>query len=219
MSFYDTWILPPIIDVVMRQKHLARYRAEVVGQAQGRVLEIGVGSGLNLRYYGEKVEQVVGLDPSPRLLELARQRAAKISLPVELVLGSATAIPLADVSIDTVVMTWTLCSIPDAGAALRETRRVLKADGRLLFVEHGLAPEASVERWQHRLTPFWRRLAGGCHLNRKMDVLMQSAGFDLTQLQTEYAPGPRPMSFMYHGCACRVHAPAANRSGYRAEPA
>ena len=130
MSFYDTWILPPIIDVVMRQKHLARFRAEVVGKAQGRVLEIGVGSGLNLRYYGEKVEQVVGLDPSPRLLELARQRAAKTSLPVELVLGSATAIPLADASIDTVVMTWTLCSIPDAGAALREIRRVLKADGR-----------------------------------------------------------------------------------------
>jgi ubiquinone/menaquinone biosynthesis C-methylase UbiE len=218
MNMYDKWFLPRIIDVAMRQKHLARYRAEVVGQAQGRVLEIGVGSGLNLRYYGEKAEQVIGLDPSPRLLELARQRAAKISLPVELVLGSATAIPLADASIDTVVMTWTLCSIPDADTALREMRRVLKADGRLLFVEHGLAPDPSVERWQHRLTPLWRRFSGGCHLDRKMDALMRSAGFDLTQLQTEYAPGPRPMSFMYHGCACAIHAPSATRSGYGAAP-
>jgi ubiquinone/menaquinone biosynthesis C-methylase UbiE len=218
MNMYEKWLLPRIIDFAMRQKHLARYRAEVVGSAQGRVLEIGVGSGLNLRYYGKKVEQVVGLDPSPRLLELARQRAAKIGPPVELVLGSATAIPLADASIDTVVMTWTLCSIPDADTALREMRRVLKADGRLLFVEHGLAPERSVERWQRRLTPFWRRFSGGCHLDRKMDALMRSAGFELTQLQTEYAPGPRPMSFMYHGCACASHAPSATRSGYSATP-
>jgi ubiquinone/menaquinone biosynthesis C-methylase UbiE len=204
MSLYDTWILPRIIDAVMRQKHLARYRAEVVGSAQGRVLEIGVGSGLNLHYYGERVEQVIGLDPSPRLLELARQRAANTSLPVEFVLGSATAIPLADASIDTIVMTWTLCSVPDAAAALREMHRVLKPGGRLLFVEHGLAPESAVVRWQHRLTPIWRRVAGGCHLDRRMDELIRGAGFDLSQLQTGYAPGPRPMAFMYQGCACRA---------------
>ncbi len=179
MSLYEKWFLPSIIDFVMRQKHLTRYRTEVVAAARGRVLEIGVGSGLNLRFYGEQVERVVGLDPSPRLLALARQRATEAAVPVELLLGSATAIPLADACIDTVVMTWTLCSIPDADAALREMRRVLKADGRLLFVEHGLAPEPSVERWQHRLTPFWRRFSGGCHLNRKMDALMRSAGFDL----------------------------------------
>lgn len=218
MGAYDTWILPQIIDFVMRQKHLARYRDEVVGSARGRVLEIGIGSGLNLRYYSDKVDCVVGLDPSPRLLALARQRAAKVGVPVELVLGSATAIPLADACIDTIVMTWTLCSIPDPDVALREMRRVLKAEGRLLFVEHGLAPEPSVERWQHRLTPFWRSFSGGCHLNRKMDALMRSAGFDLTQLQTEYAPGPRPMSFMYRGCACAMHAPSAARPGYSAAP-
>ena len=125
MGMYEKWFLPRMIDFVMRQKHLARYRAEVVGQAQGRVLEIGVGSGLNLRYYGNKVEQVVGLDPSPRLLAMARQRAAKVGLPVELVLGSATEIPLADASIDTVVMTWTLCSIPDADLALRASEGVV----------------------------------------------------------------------------------------------
>jgi len=218
MNMYDKWLLPRIIDLTMRQKHLARYRAKVVAAARGRVLEIGVGSGLNLRFYVEQVEHVVGLDPSPRLLALARQHAAEVAIPVELLLGSATAIPLADACIDTVVMTWTLCSIPDADAALREMRRVLKADGRLLFVEHGLAPEPSVQRWQRRLTPLWRRVSGGCHLDRKMDALMHSAGFDLTQLQTEYAPGPRPMSFMYHGCACAIHAPSATRSDYSAGP-
>jgi ubiquinone/menaquinone biosynthesis C-methylase UbiE len=203
MSLYEKLLLPRIIDFVMRQKHLARYRGEVVGEARGRVLEIGIGSGLNLPYYGRDVESVIGLDPSQRLLEVAGQRAAKASMPVELLLGSATAIPLDDASIDTVVMTWTLCSIPDPQAALAEIRRVLKADGKLLFVEHGLAPEPSVERWQNRLTPVWRRIGGGCHLNRKMDALMHAAGFDLPQLSTEYAPGPRPMSFMYFGCACR----------------
>lgn len=214
MGLYETFLLPKIIDLAMRQKHLSPYRTEVVGAARGRVLEIGAGSGLNLRYYGKEVQSVIGLDPSPRLLDRARERAAKVSVPVEFMLGSATAIPLADASVDTVVMTWTLCSIPDPAAALAEMRRVLKPDGRLLFVEHGLAPDASVERWQHRLTPIWRRIGGGCHLNRKMDALMQAAGFDLPQLQTDYAPGPRPLSFMYHGCACNP--PAAGGSGYSA---
>src|SRR5438445_1885888 len=103
------------------------------------------------------------------------------------------------------VMTWTLCSIPDPLAALREMRRVLKPDGNLYFVEHGLSPEPSVERWQHRITPAWRRMAGGCHLDRKMDDLIRQAGFDLTNLHEEYAPGPRAMSYMYQGCACRDH--------------
>jgi ubiquinone/menaquinone biosynthesis C-methylase UbiE len=217
MSLYDKLLLPRIIDFTMRQKHLARYRAEVVRGARGRVLEIGVGSGLNLRYYSADVECVIGLDPSPKLLDLARKRAITAAVPVDLIRSSATAIPFADASVDTVVMTWTLCSIPDPGEALAEMRRVLKADGRLLFIEHGLASEPSVERWQNRLTPFWRRIGGGCHLNRKMDALMDAAGFDLPQLQTEYAPGPRPMSFMYRGCACVRHSPAA--AGYEASAA
>src|SRR6266704_351113 len=114
-------------------------------------------------------------------------------------------IPLADNAVDTVVMTWTLCSIPDPPAALHEMLRVLKPDGNLCFVEHGLSPEPGVERWQHRLTPPWRRIAGGCHLDRKMDDLIRQAGFDLTDLYEEYAPGPRAMSYMYQGCACRDH--------------
>ena len=208
MSIYQEWILPPILDLVMRQKPLQEYRRSVVGTARGRVLEVGVGSGLNFRYYGDAVEHVYGLDPSQSLLAIAKRRVSAVKIPIELLLGSATAIPLDDSSVDTIVMTWTLCSIPDPAAALREMRRVLKPDGRLLFVEHGLAPEPDVVRWQHRLTPVWRHMAGGCHLDRKMDELIRAAGFDLSQLQSGYAPGPRPMAFMYQGCACRDGSPS-----------
>ncbi len=203
MSFYENWILPSILDLAMQQKQLVKYRKTVVGEARGKVLEIGAGSGLNFPFYGDRVERVLALDPSPRWLGFARRRAAAVKVPVEFLLGSATAIPLADNSIDTVVMTWTLCSIPDAPAALAEIRRVLKEDGQLLFVEHGLAPEPAVEKWQHRLTPAWRHIAGGCHLNRKMDELIETAGFDLKKLKTGYARGPRSMTFMYEGCACQ----------------
>ena len=208
MDFYERWILPPLLDLVMRRKDLTKYRRAAVVAARGRVLEIGVGSGLNFALYGKQVEFVYGIDPSPRLLSIARRRAAASGVPVELLLGSATAIPLADNAIDTIVMTWTLCSIPDPLAALREMRRVLKPNGNLCFVEHGLSPEPSVERWQHRLTPPWRRIAGGCHLDRKIDDLIRQAGFDLTDLHEEYAPGPRAMSYMYQGCACRDHSRA-----------
>lgn len=201
MNFYDRWVLPPVLDLVMRQRQLAKYRREVVATASGRVLEVGVGSGLNFPLYGKQVEIVFGIDPSPRLLAIARRRAAAAGIHADLLLGSATAIPLADNTVDTVVMTWTLCSIPEPLVALREMRRVLKPGGRLLFVEHGLSPEPKVERWQHRLTPMWRHISGGCHLDRKMDDLIRSAGFDLTELRTEYAQGPRTMTYMYQGRA------------------
>ncbi len=201
MNIYDRWVFPPFLDLVMRQRQLAKYRHEAVAAASGRVLEVGVGSGLNFSLYGKQVDVVFGIDPSPRLLAIARRRAAAAGVRADLLLGSATAIPLADNSVDTVVMTWTLCSIPDPLAALREMRRVLKPGGRLLFVEHGLSPEPGVARWQHRLTPVWRNIAGGCHLDRKMDDLIRSAGFDLTDLRTDYARGPRTMTYMYHGCA------------------
>jgi len=189
----------------MRRQDLARYRRAAVAAARGRVLESGVGSGLNFALYGKQVELVYGIDPSARLLAIARRRAAASGIPAELLQACATAIPLSDDAVDTIVMTWTLCSIPDPLAALREMRRVLKPDGNLYFVEHGLSPEPGVERWQHRITPAWRRMAGGCHLDRKMDDLIRQAGFDLTNLHEEYAPGPRAMSYMYQGCACRDH--------------
>jgi ubiquinone/menaquinone biosynthesis C-methylase UbiE len=201
VNLYDRWVLPPILDLVMRQRPLQKYRREVVAAANGRVLEVGVGSGLNFPLYDKRVDIVVGIDPSPRLLAIARGRAAEAGVRAEFLQGSAAAIPLADNTMDTVVMTWTLCSIPDPLAALREMRRVLKPHGQLLFVEHGLSPESGIERWQHRLTPIWCHVAGGCHLDRKMDELIRSAGFDILKLRTEYAKGPRPMTYMYLGCA------------------
>jgi ubiquinone/menaquinone biosynthesis C-methylase UbiE len=201
VNFYDRWVLPPILDLVMRQRQLQKYRHEGIAAADGRVLEVGIGSGLNFPLYSEQVEIVFGIDPSPRLLAIARRRAVAAGVHVDLVQGSAVEIPLADNTIDTVVMTWVLCSIADPSAALREMRRILKPGGKLVFVEHGLSPEPGVERWQHRLTPIWSHLAGGCHLDRKVDELIRSAGFDLTRLRTEYAHGPRPMTYMYLGCA------------------
>jgi ubiquinone/menaquinone biosynthesis C-methylase UbiE len=201
VNFCDRWVLPPILDLVMRQHQLGKYRRELAAAASGRVLEVGVGSGLNFPLYGKQVEIIIGIDPSPHLLAIARRRAAAAGIQADLLLGTATAIPLADNTVDTIVMAWTLCSIPEPLVALREMRRVLKPNGRLLFVEHGLSPEPKVERWQHRLTPVWRHVAGGCHLDRKVDDLMQAAGFDLNELRTEYAQGPRPMTYMYIGCA------------------
>jgi ubiquinone/menaquinone biosynthesis C-methylase UbiE len=165
------------------------------------VLEIGIGSGLNLRSYPAAVEQIIGLDPSPRLLALAQDAALRIPIPVELIQASAEAIPLSDRSVDTILTTWTLCSIADIRQALAEMRRVLRPGGRLLFVEHGRAPQPAVQWWQDRLTPLWKRLGGGCHLNRDMSDLIAGAGFRIDRLETGYMPGPKPMTFMYEGSA------------------
>ena len=201
MGFYQSSILPLLIDLVMRQRNLAAYRNRVVPAAEGRVLEIGIGSGLNLPFYSQKAELVIGLDPSPKLLAMARQAGHPVSGPVEFVEGSAEAIPLEAGSIDTVLTTWTLCSIPDAACSLREMYRVLKPGGRLLFVEHGRSPDPRVRRWQDRLTPAWRRIGGGCHLNRAIGALIEDAGFQFERIETGYMRGPKPMTFMYEGSA------------------
>jgi ubiquinone/menaquinone biosynthesis C-methylase UbiE len=201
MGFYQEHVLPRLIHLVMRQRDLAPYRSRVVGAAEGRVLEIGVGSGLSLPLYGAGVGQVIGLDPSPKLLAMASESMRRAAAPVELVEGSAESIPLDDKSIDTVVTTWTLCSIPDASRALLEMRRVLKPGGQLLFVEHGRAPEAGVQWWQDHLTPTWRRFSGGCHLNRAIGELIEGAGFRVERLDAGYMHGRNPMAFMYQGSA------------------
>ncbi len=201
MNFYEQWILPRLIDVAMRNKEATRYRSRIVPQARGSVLEIGVGSGLNLPFYGARVEQLYALDPSEELLTMARKKARGMVLPIKFITHSGEAIPLDTGSVDTVVTTWTLCTIPDPVQALKEMRRVLKPDGIMLFAEHGLAPEANVRGWQRRLNPLWRRIAGGCNLDRKIDQLMQTAGFQITAIKTDYAKGPRPMSYVYAGQA------------------
>ena len=201
MGFYDRHILPRLLDLAMRSRVLDRYREQAIAAARGAVLEIGVGSGHNLPLYGPAVAHVVALDPSPALLHLAAARRAGAHTPVALVRASGERLPFAASSFDTVVTTWTLCSIADPLAALREMRRVLKPAGQLVFVEHGLSPEAAVARWQHRLTPCWRRIGGGCHLDRKIDDLVRAAGFRLGSLETGYMSGPRPWTYLYRGRA------------------
>lgn len=201
MGFYQDHILPRLINLAMRQRNLAAYRHRTVPAAEGRVLEVGIGSGLNLPFYTQKAELVIGLDPSPRLLSMARQAGHPASGLVEFVEGFAEAIPLENMSVDSVVMTWTLCSIPDAQRSLQEMRRVLKLGGRLLFVEHGRAPDPNVRWWQDRLTPAWKRFSGGCHLNRAIEILIEGAGFQFERIETGYMRGPRPMTFMYEGSA------------------
>lgn len=201
MSLYERWILPRLTHLSMRQKQLAAYRARALADARGRVLEIGIGSGLNLPFYGNGVQRVLGIDPSAELIRLAEKAAGKASFPIEFLVQSAEEVPLEQDSVDTAVTTWTLCTIPDAVRALREVRRVLKPDGLLIFVEHGRAAEPKVVAWQDRLTPLWKRCAGGCHLNRKIDDLVREADFSIAELRTGYAKGPRPMGFMYEGHA------------------
>lgn len=195
VGIYNQYILPRLIDGAMRDARFTPYRRRVLAAAQGRVLEIGAGSGVNLPFYSERATEIVGLEPHPKLQALAERTGLRV------IRGSAQAIPLEGGSVDTVVSTWTLCSIPDPGAALREMRRVLRPGGRLLFVEHGLAPDAGVQRWQRRLTPVWRHVAGGCHLDRDIPALIRAAGFEIVQLETGHMEGPRPMTFMYEGAA------------------
>ena len=201
MGFYQDQILPLLINLSMRQKNLVAYRNRVVPAAAGRVLEIGIGSGLNLPFYSSNARQVIGLDPSLKLLAMARRSRRTAFRYLDFIGGTAEKIPLNSGSVDTVVTTWTLCSIPAALDALREMHRVLKPSGRLLFVEHGRAPELNVQWWQDRLTPIWKPLSGGCHLNRAIGSLIEDAGFEFERLETGYMRGSKPMTFMYEGSA------------------
>jgi ubiquinone/menaquinone biosynthesis C-methylase UbiE len=201
LDIYRRFILPKIIDLAMKDKAATARRSVLIPMATGSVLEIGIGSGLNLPFYSRSVTRLHGIDPSAELLGMARKKIDRAGFPVELTCQSAEKLPADSGSIDTVVATWVLCSIPDPVEALREMKRVLKPEGRLLFVEHGLSPDSRVQAWQRRINPVWTRLAGGCNLNRKIDDLIGSAGFRVTQLQNRYLPGPRPMTYTYEGSA------------------
>ena len=202
MNLYDQHVLPHLIDFACGMGAVMKTRAQIVPQAEGRVLEIGIGSGLNLSFYDPaKVSVIVGVDPSAAMQKLAQQRAAQISIPVEMIALELGQIQAADASFDSIVCTFTLCTIPDAGAALQEMRRVLKPGGKLLFSEHGLAPDLPVVRWQHRLTPLWKPFSGGCHLNRDIPALIRAGGFRIGQLDSSYLQGPRPMTWVWRGWA------------------
>lgn len=202
MNWYDRHLLPHLIDCACGMGDVMKLRAALIPQAKGRVLEVGIGTGLNLPYYdAQQVSHICGLDPSPEMHSLARARAAALQIPLEHVTLSAERIAAADHSYDTVVSTFTLCTIPDAVAALGEMRRVLKPGGELLFCEHGQAPDTGVRRWQDRLTPLWKPIAGGCHLNRDIPALLAAGGFALGKMVASYLPGPRPMTYVYRGSA------------------
>ena len=186
----------------MKNAQVTRHRARIIPAARGRVLEIGIGSGLNLPHYGPAVSSVDGIDLSPQLLAIASKAVVGRHFPVTFHAESAEALPFDDNSFDTVVSTWTLCSIADWASALAEVRRVLKTDGSMLFIEHGRAPDASVARWQDRLTPIWRRCAGGCHLSRDIAAMVRGSGFRLETLETGYIiKGPRVLTWHYEGVA------------------
>jgi len=211
VGFYSRYVLPRFIDVAMRNEETTRLRAAWIPQAYGEVLEVGIGSGLNLPFYSSDVRRVYGVDPSVELQRMARKRVITKPIEVEFLTQSAEEqLPLANASIDTVVMTWTLCSVPNAAKALQQMKRVLKATGRLIFLEHGRAPDPGVAVWQDRFTPVWKRIGGGCHLNRKIDDLITAAGFRITELKTSYLPGPRPMTYTYQGMAETIETNAAN---------
>lgn len=166
------------------------------------MLGVGIGSGLNLPFYTDRVRRVYGLDPSSEVQQMARSRAAALPFEVEFMPQAAERpIALPTGTIDTVVLTWTLCSVADPGLALNEIRRVMKPDGRLVFIEHGSAPDAAVRRWQQRLTPLWKRIAGGCHLNRSTGRILHAAGLHICESESGYLPGPSPLSYTFRGVA------------------
>jgi ubiquinone/menaquinone biosynthesis C-methylase UbiE len=206
-SWYDRVVLPVLVDLACGAAHLRRLREDVVPRASGDVLEVGIGTGRNLPFYDRtRVRSIVGVEPSLRMHRLALRRAHDAGLKVSLVGLSAERLPVADAGFDCVVCTFTLCSIPDPVSALREMRRALVPGGRLLFAEHGRAPDAGVAAWQRRLTPAWRKLAGGCCLDRDVPALLHEAGFR-PELQQRYLEGPR--LFGYHCWGEAVAAEAA----------
>lgn len=205
MGFYSDKVVPRLVTCACGTKPILKQREKVVPQARGRVLEIGMGAGHNLPYYrAEQVERIVGIDPCSASWALAQPRATSLGVPLEFIEGSAESIPLPDEEFDTVLMTYSLCTIPDAQAALQEIRRVLKPGGHLVFCEHGEAPDASVARWQQRVNPLWRKLLGGCNLNRPITRWISDAGFAISALDQMYLPGtPRIAGFNVWGSAER----------------
>ncbi len=203
MSVWGDRILPRLVDRTMRGPDFDTLRERATRGLKGVVLEVGFGSGLNLRHYPRDVKRILAVDPALLGRKLAAERLARSPIEVEFVGLDGEALPLDDASVDSVLSTWTLCTIPDAGRALSEMRRVLRPGGAFHFVEHGLSPDAGVARWQQRLNGVWKSVSGGCYINRPIDRLVRDAGFELGEVSNHYAPGPRTHAYMYEGRALR----------------
>ena len=203
MGLYGDQILPRAIDLALRGGEFARLRARVATGLAGHVLEIGFGSGLNIPYYPAELTRVQAVDPASVGRKLAAKRAAACPVQIDYIGVDAQSLPADDASVDSVLSTWTLCTIPDASGALAEICRVLRPGGAFHFVEHGLAPDPAVARLQQRLTPLQHRAFGGCHLNRRIDQLIAAAGLELTRLDTYYMKGPRALGYTFEGVAAK----------------
>ncbi len=203
MGWYTERVLPRALDVSMRGAAFGRVRARAAAGLDGEVLEIGFGSGLNVPYYPASVRRVLAVDPATAGRRLAARRIGRSLVPVQFAGLDASSLPAGDATVDHVLSTWTLCTVPDAGQALAEICRVLRPGGTLHFAEHGLAPDPAVARLQHRLTPVQRRLAGGCHLDRPVRELITAAGLRIGRLDTYYMSWPRALGYTYEGTATR----------------
>lgn len=203
LSFYDKYILPKFLNCACGSKPINYQREKIVPLAEGTVLDVGIGSGLNIPYYNKsKIKYLYGLDPSIELLNLAKPLAKKNELEIEFLECGAEAIPLPNDSIDTVVITYTLCTIPDIQLSNKEIKRVLKPNGKLLFCEHGLAPDINVAKWQKRINPIWNKIAGGCNLNRDIPKLIRSSGLKISNMEEMYLPStPKFAGYNYWGVA------------------
>ena len=203
MSFYNKYILPKVLNCACASKPINYQRDKIVPLAEGVVLDIGIGSGLNIPFYNKtKIKQLYGLDPSKELLDIAKSVAKKENLEIEFLECGAESIPLPDKSIDTVLITYTMCTIPDVALSNSEIIRVLKDDGKLLFCEHGLAPDKNIAKWQKRINPLWSKIAGGCNLNRDIPNLISSSGFKISNMEEMYLPStPKFEGYNYWGVA------------------
>jgi ubiquinone/menaquinone biosynthesis C-methylase UbiE len=201
LGLYDKYILPKFLNCACGSKPINYQRQKVVPLAKGKVLDIGIGSGLNIPFYNsDKIDKVIGIDPSHELIELAKELANDSKASIELVIGSAESIPYPDNFFDTVLVTYTMCTIPNVAIANKEMWRVLKDDGRLIFCEHGLAPDKKISKWQNRIDPVWGKIAGGCHLNRDIQKLITDAGFSFESLDKMYIPStPKFAGYNYWG--------------------
>jgi ubiquinone/menaquinone biosynthesis C-methylase UbiE len=203
LGFYEKYILPKFLNCACGTKPINYQREKIVPLAKGIVLDIGIGSGLNIPFYNKSnIDRLYGLDPSEELLKIAKPLAKKNELEIEFLQCSAEAIPLPHNSIDTVLITYTMCTIPDIKLSNSEIMRVLKPEGQLLFCEHGLAPDKNIAKWQRRINPIWSKIAGGCNLNRDIPKLITSSGFKILNMEEMYLPStPKFAGYNYWGVA------------------
>ncbi len=202
MNLYNKYVLPKVTHFLCATNPVMKQREKVIPIAYGDVLEIGIGSGLNLGYYDpSKVEHLYGLEPSLGMWTKVKRQLERINFPIHHLQGYSHEIPLDNNSVDSIVITYTLCSINNLESSFAEMRRVLKPNGSLVFCEHGASPDPAILKWQNRLNPLWKILGGGCNLNRHIPNLIQSGGFSISSLETMYIPGYKPASYNYWGVA------------------